>query len=229
MIIHVMVVDDDEAHVAVVRDELVGEGYRVSCAGTAGEALAALDKRLPDILLLDWKLPDRAGVDVCRILRKDPQTAQLPIIMITSLKALDKKVEGLDTGADDYLPKPFELPELKARLRAVLRRRTPWLLQAQPLVVGDLRLEPFAYKAFVAGKDIRLTKVEFEILYLLVVHAGNIVRRRYIESRALDVDEPSDVRPLDPHFSRLRDKLGPKLAARIETARGLGYLFTSPA
>lgn len=229
MIVHVLIVDDDETHVAVVGDCLSREGYRVRRAGTAEEALEAIDKRLPDLLLLDWKLPDRDGVDICRMLRKDPQTAQLPIIMLTSLKALEKRVEGLDTGADDYLAKPFELPELMARVRAVLRRRTPWLLQAQPLELGTLRLEPFAYKAFVAGKDIRLTKVEFEILYLLVVHAGNIVQRRYIESRALDVDRPTDSRPLDAHFSRLREKLGPKLAVRIETARGLGYIFTAPA
>lgn len=228
MIVHALIVDDDETHAAVVKDALVREGFRVRCAGTVEEALAAIDKRLPDLLLLDWKLPDRDGIDVCRILRKDPQTAQLPIIMLTSLKALDKKVEGLDTGADDYLAKPFELQELRARIRAVLRRRTPWLLQAVPIELGTLRLEPFAYKAFVSDKDIRLTKVEFEILYLLIVHAGNIVQRRYIESRALDVDEPTDSRPLDPHFSRLREKLGPKLAACIETARGQGYLFTTP-
>ena len=224
MISNILIVDDVPANLQILCSILEREGYKVRPVTSGKLALQVVEKMKPDLILLDWKLPDRAGIDICRILRKDPQTAQLPIIMLTSLKALDKKVEGLDTGADDYLAKPFELPELNARIRAVLRRRTPWLLKAQPLELGTLRLEPFAYKAFVSDKDIRLTKVEFEILYLLVVHAGNIVQRRYIESRALDVDEPTDSRPLDPHFSRLREKLGPA-SKHLDTVRGVGYRF----
>ncbi len=227
MIVQILIVDDDETHNAVVRAALAREkDYRVACVGTAREAKAVLAKRLPDLLLLDWKLPDGEGIDICRALRRDPESASLPIIMLTSMKAPDKKVAGLDTGADDYVAKPCDLAELKARVRAVLRRRLPWLIQSAPAQIGPLRLEPLAYKAFVDGKDVKLTKAEFEILYLLVANADRIVQRRYIESRALDADEPTDARALDVHLHHIREKLGPKVSKWIETSRGLGYIFS---
>lgn len=226
MVINLLIIDDDAAHSQLIAEALALDKYRVAMEKDAESGLKAVATNTPDLLLLDWKLPDRDGPQVLEILRRKPDTAQLPVIMLTSMKATKNKVEGLDTGADDYLTKPCELPELRARVRAVLRRRLPWLVQAAPLESGELTLDPAAMIASVNGKNIALTKIEFEMLYLFVANAGRIVQRRYIESRVMDVDLPTGSRTLDVHLSNIREKLGPKTAKRLETSRGLGYIFS---
>lgn len=226
MVINILIVDDDAAHSDLVAEFLRHEGYKVSWESNAEKGLKAIAIRSPDLVLLDWRLPDREGPQVLEVLRRQPDTKDMPVIMLTNMKTTRSKVEGLETGADDYVTKPCELPELRARVRAVLRRRLPWLTLAQPLEAGELSLDPGAWIARVGGKDIGLTKIEFELLYLLVGHAGRIVQRRFIESRVLDVDLPEGSRTLDVHVSHIREKLGPKVGKRLETARGLGYIFS---
>lgn len=226
MLVRILVVDDDRKVLGLVRDSLSLDGFKVDCAESGDLALQLMSKRLPDLLILDRTMPERSGMELCGLLRKDPKTAGLPILMLTAVSEVKKKVDALETGVDDYLTKPFHLSELKARVRALLRRKTPWLVQARPIEFKDLSLDPMNYKAYVQKRDVGLTKLEFEILYLLAVNAGNIIQRSYIESRALDIDYPTDSRSLDVHMSHIREKLGPGVSGRLETARGLGYVFS---
>lgn len=200
--------------------------FKVTCVETGEQALERLSKSEPDLMILDWNLPDRSGKDLCKLLRNNAATAGLPILMLTALTGVNERVDALDSGADDYVPKPFYVQELRARVHAILRRKSPWLVQGPVLEFKGLRIEPSNYRAYVQGKDIGLTKLEFEIFYLLAVNAGRLIQRRYIESRALEMEFPTDSRPLDVHMSRIREKLGARLAGRIETVRGVGYLFS---
>lgn len=226
MIVRLLAVDDDRDTLRVVKESFEAESsFRVDVAENAAQALERMAKLMPDGLILDWKLPDRNGRDLCAQLRRDPKTTALPIVMLTGETGLREKVDALDTGADDYVPKPFKVLELKARVRAVLRRRVPWLVQSQVLEFEGLLIDPGNYKVFVQKKPVAMTKVEFEILYMLAVNPGKLIQRRYIEDRALDMDLPTDSRPLDTHMSHLREKLGAKIAKRIETVRGIGYIF----
>jgi DNA-binding response OmpR family regulator len=225
MIIRLLAVDDEKTVTDFVKQVFVTvPGYQVETSATGRGALDAVAKAQPDALILDWNMPDLSGLEVCRILRRDPKTAGLPILMLTSEGAITKKVNAMDVGADDYLTKPFHVEELKVRVKALIRRKLPWLVQSQPLQFGDLKLDPESLKATVKGKVADLTPMEFNILYVLAINAGHIVQRRYIELRVLGNEEYS--RSLDVHLSRIREKLG-KEAKRIETAKGLGYLFNA--
>ena len=227
MIIHLLTVDDDEAVRDLIKESFAGEtGYRISGIDSGRKALASIGKAPPDLVLLDWKLPDMTGQDVCRALRADAHTAGIAIIMLTSIDNLSTKVESLDAGMDDYLTKPFEILELKARIKAVLRRKVPWLVPSRILEFKGVVIDPASYKVHVHGKDAGLTKVEFEILHLLAVNADRSVSRAYLESRVLDLDLARASRSLDVHLSHIREKLGQKESRRLETMRGVGYIFS---
>jgi len=226
MIIQLLAVDDEKDILDFIKAVFVHEsGYRVETAATGRRALELIAKGPPDLVILDWHLPDISGFEVCRILRRDPKTAGLPILMLTAEARMAKKVDALDKGADDYIVKPPHVDELKVRTKALIRRKLPWLVQSQPLAFGDLKLDPESLKAFVKGKDLDFTPMEFNILYALAVNAGHIVQRRYLELRVLGAEEFT--RALDVHLARIRSKLGPAHAKRIETAKGLGYLFNA--
>ncbi len=226
MIINLLAVDDDKTVTDFVKAIFLHvPGYRVETADTGRHALKMIGQTAPDALLLDWNLPDISGFEICQILRRDLKTRDLPILMLTAEARINKKVNALDQGADDYLVKPFNVEELKARTKALIRRKLPWLVQSQPLQFGDMEMDPAGLKVFIKGKDADFTPMEFNILYMLAINAGHVVQRRYIELRVLGKEEFS--RSLDVHLSRIREKLGPSHARRIETARGLGYVFTS--
>jgi DNA-binding response OmpR family regulator len=225
VIVQLLAVDDDKTMLEMVKAAFVHErGYRVDTTTSGREGLKRAAAGDADLIILDWNLPDLSGFEICQILRRDVNTAGLPILMLTAEARMNKKVDAIEKGADDYLVKPFHVDELKVRVKAILRRRAPWLVQSQPLEFGDLRLDPSSLKASVGGKDAGLTPMEFNILYALAANAGRIVQRRFLELRILGKEEFS--RALDVHLSHVREKLGARHAKRIETAKGLGYLFS---
>jgi DNA-binding response OmpR family regulator len=222
----VLVVEDEVDLSQVMRDRLVADGHEVSVAHDGAAAMAAVSKRVPDVVLLDWMLPDMDGLAVCRRLREQHL---MPIIMVTARGEEVDRVLGLEVGADDYLVKPFSLRELLARVRAMLRRvdlegrrQGPPAgdrVQAGPLVV-DVR----SHVATLDGSPMHLTRKEFDLLTVLVSNPGRAFSREFLVERIWGSDFDGFDRAVDTHVTRLRKKLG-KLGDRIVTVWGVGYRF----
>ena len=223
----VMVADDDRA----IREALVRalqlEGYAAEPASDGLQALAAVRERTPDVLLLDIMMPGLDGLSVCRVLRSERN--RVPILMLTARTETSERIAGLDAGADDYLPKPFELDELLARLRALLRRSRPagesgGSSADEALVVGDLRVDPAARQVWRAGREIDLSKTEFDLLELLVRNQGIVLDHTTIYDRIWGYDFGPDSKNLAVYISYLRRKLeGAGDAKLSHTVRGVGY------
>jgi two-component system phosphate regulon response regulator PhoB len=225
MNVNILAVDDEKEVLDFITAVFSGDPeVRVDTAASGREALDRIGRHPPDLVILDWRLPDMPGPEVCLKIRRDPKTAGLPVLMLTSEAELKRKVAALEGGADDYLVKPPHVAELKARVKALLRRKLPWLAPSRPLEFGGLKLEPEGLRVSLKGKDLGFTAMEFNILYMLASQPGHIVRRRALELRVLGAEEFT--RALDVHMSRIREKLGPLHAKRIETAKGLGYVFS---
>jgi DNA-binding response OmpR family regulator len=216
----VLVVDDDRAVREALERALQLHGYEVALASDGDTALTAVDSRTPDALVLDVMMPGLDGLDVTRRLRR--QGNRVPILLLTARDAVGDRVEGLDAGADDYVPKPFRLGELLARVRALLRRAAP----AEHAARG-VRLDPDARRVVRDGDEISLTPKEFDLLALLLANAGSVVRRERLMSEVWDENWFGSTKTLDVHMSSLRRKLGddgadPEL---ITTVRGVGFRF----
>jgi DNA-binding response OmpR family regulator len=221
---HFLVIDDEEANLRLVRKFLQHAGYHsiatLSNATSLEEELAA---RPPDLVILDLNLPVLDGLEVCRILRGRPDTAGVPIIMLTARSAERDRITGLDLGADDYITKPFSLNELAARVRAVLRRRhLP--VPASGYKGKHLTADFEAVSIKVDGASVRLTRREFELLRFLVQNRNRVVSRDRLLERVWGYENSLETRSVDVHVGRLRQKLGP-VANQIETVIGLGYRF----
>jgi two-component system response regulator CpxR len=225
----VLVVDDDVELCELLARYLGREGFRVECAHDGPSGVDRAVSGEPDIVVLDVMLPGLNGFDVLRRVR---ETSEVPVVMLTARGEDVDRIVGLEMGADDYLPKPFNPRELAARLRAVLRRAdsgggpgsTP------PLEVGDLVVDPGARRVRVGGEEPQLTGVEFELVVTLVRSAGQVVSRDELSRAALGRKASSWDRSLDVHLSNLRRKLGPRPdgSERIKTVRGVGYLYVRP-
>jgi two-component system phosphate regulon response regulator PhoB len=221
----ILVVDDDPAIRELLAGNLKHAGYRVACAGNAGEAEAQLREQRPSVALLDWMLPGTSGLLLARQLRADARTSGVAIIMVSARAEEQDKIAALESGADDYLTKPFSTRELLARIKAVMRRRTPQLSDDVVEFAG-LRLDPAARRASAAGRDLQLWSTEFRILHFFMTHAGRV----YARTRLLDEIWGDHVfveeRTVDVHIRRLRQALAPSgHETLIETVRGAGYRF----
>ncbi len=197
----------------------------VETAVSGDTALKAVNEDLPDLIVLDLNLPVLSGVEVCRILRARPETAKVPIIMLTARSTESDRITGLDVGADDYITKPFSLRELAARVRAVLRRRTEGSDSNTPVYRGKHIVADFdAVAVHVDGEPVRLTRREFELLRYLVANKNRVLSRDRLLERVWGYDQVIETRSVDVHVGRLRGKL--RIAGRqIETVVGLGYRF----
>jgi two-component system alkaline phosphatase synthesis response regulator PhoP len=227
---HVLVVDDEQDIAGLIKHGLEkGGDIEVEIVGTGDGALKAVNERTPDLIVLDLNLPVLSGLEVCRILRSRPNTAPVPIIMLTARTSESDRVTGLDVGADDYITKPFSLRELAARVRAVLRR-------GRTEAGNGTRAEAFVYrgKHLVADFDavaisvndepIRLTRREFELLRYLVENRNRVLSRDRLLERVWGYDRFVETRSVDVHVGRLRGKLR-EAGRQIETVVGLGYRF----
>lgn len=221
----ILVAEDDRA----VRDALVRalvlEGYAVDAASNGAEALDRVAECEPDILLLDVSMPMVDGLTVARVLRSEQ--SRLPILMLTARTETSDRVAGLDAGADDYLPKPYDLDELLARVRALLRRSSFDEPQQRPeLVVGDLRLDVGGRRAFRGAREFELSKTEFDLLELLMEHTGIVLEQSTIYERIWHYDFGPDSKNLAVYIGYLRRKTEAEGEPRlIHTVRGMGYVL----
>jgi two-component system, OmpR family, alkaline phosphatase synthesis response regulator PhoP len=223
---HVLVVEDEQDIAALIKHTLEKGGeIEADIAHTGDAALKAVAERAPDLVVLDLNLPVLSGFEVCRVLKARPDTANLPIIILTARTAESDRVAGLDIGADDYIIKPFGLREFAARVRAVLRRRGRGEAAAPVVYRGKHLIADFdAVSVAVDGESIRLTRREFDLLKYLVENRNRVLTRDRLLERVWGYDRFVETRSVDVHIGRLRGKLR-GAGYQIETVVGLGYRF----
>ncbi|MEC9251123.1 MAG: phosphate regulon transcriptional regulator PhoB [Pseudomonadota bacterium] len=222
---HVLVVEDEDALATLLQYNLEKEGYQVTAAGDGEEALMLAEEETPDLVLVDWMLPKVSGIEVCRRLRGRQETANVPIIMLTARGEETDRIRGLDTGADDYIVKPFSMTELFARIRAVLRRIRPGL--AEDVVrQGDIAMDRVAHRVKRADREIHLGPTEFRLLDYLMQHPGRVFSREQLLDAVWGSDVYVEARTVDVHVGRLRKALNTKDERDpIRTVRSAGYSF----
>jgi DNA-binding response OmpR family regulator len=223
----VLVVEDEEALLFTLAHSLKREGYTVLTASRGDDGLRAAREHSPDLIVLDVMLPGIDGIQVCRTLRRD---SDVPIIMLTALGGEGDRVAGLDSGADDYMPKPFGMRELMARVRALLRRSAPRAASEPalaPVTSGDLSVDRERREVTLAGQPLRMKPKEFELLLFFLQHPGRVFSREQILDEVWGHDFYGGARTVDVHVRWLRQKVeaDPSNPARIKTVRGSGYLF----
>ena len=219
----ILVVEDEEALATLLRYNLEAEGYDVEVVMRGDEADTRLKERVPDLIVLDWMLPGLSGIELCRRLRARPQTRQMPVIMLTARGEESERVRGLATGADDYIVKPFSVPELQARVRALLRRAAPERM-ASILTFGELELDRDKRRVARAGEPIELGPTEYRLLEFFLEHPGRVFSREQLLDSVWGRDIYIDERTVDVHIGRLRKLLNTGRAADpIRTVRGAGY------
>ena len=219
----ILVVEDENALVTLLRYNLEREGFQVIEAGDGEEALLLAREQRPDLILLDWMLPLLSGIEVCRQLRRLPETRSVPIIMLTARGEEGDKLRGLDSGADDYVTKPFSPSELIARVRAVIRRARP-ATENETLQYEDLIMDLAAHRVRRNGRDVHLSPTEFRLLRHLLEHQGRVFSREQLLDQVWGQDVYVEPRTVDVHIRRLRKALNideePDL---IRTVRSAGY------
>jgi two-component system, OmpR family, phosphate regulon response regulator PhoB len=220
----ILIVDDEDALVEILRYNLERSGFDVAAARDGEEALMLVAERAPDLVVLDWMLPHLSGIEVCRQIRRGGAQA-IPIIMLTARSEEADKIRALNTGADDYLTKPFSPSELTARIQAVLRRTRPAIL-AESVAAGDVQMDLAAHRVFRNGRAISLRPVEFRLLRILIEHPGRVFSREQLLDAVWNHDAEIEPRTVDVHVRRLRRALnaggGREL---IRTVRAAGYAF----
>jgi two-component system response regulator RegX3 len=236
----VLLVEDEDSYIDAVTLGLGREGFVVHVARDGPVALRLVESLRPDLVLLDVVLPGASGIDLCRELR---QRSSVPIILVTARPSEVDMVVGLEAGADDYVTKPYRLRELAARMRAVLRRRSPAALASttrvtararrapsEVLEVGDVRVDIGRHEVRIRGREVQLPLKEFELLVLLLGGAGRVVPRDVLMERIWGSNHAGDTKTLDVHIKRLRAKveLDPSQPERIVTIRGVGYRYVLP-
>lgn len=222
----VLIIDDDEELCELVSEYLGVEGFEVACVNDGEAGLAAAMSGEHDLAILDVMLPKMNGFDVLRSLRED---SKLPVLMLTARGDDMERIVGLEIGADDYLPKPFNPRELAARLRAILRRTEPAAGDLpESIEVDDVVVSPAARTATLHGEEVNLTSVEFGILHELLKDAGKVVKKEDLSESVLERKLSPYDRSLDMHISNLRKKLGTRAdgSERIKTVRSVGYIYT---
>ena len=221
----VLVVEDEEPLALLLRYNLEAEGFVVETVARGDEAELRLRENPPDLVLLDWMLPGVSGIELCRRLRKRPETATLPVIMLTARGEEDERVRGLAVGADDYVVKPFSVAELMARVKAMLRRAHPQIV-ARTLVAGDLELDRETLRVRRAGREVGLGPTEFRLLEFLMQSPGRVFSRQQLLNGVWGHGVYVDERTIDVHVGRLRKAInGGRARDPIRTVRGAGYAF----
>jgi two-component system phosphate regulon response regulator PhoB len=222
----ILVVEDEPAIQELVGLNLAQAGYRVVPAASAEEALECIRGELPDLVLLDWMLPGQSGIEVARRLRADERTKRLPIIMLTARGAEEDKLRGLETGADDYVTKPFSVKELQARIKAVLRRRAPDMTD-DAVDYHGLHIDPASHVVTGKGKTLAMGPTEFRLLHFFMTHPERVYSRSQLLDQVWGDHVFIEERTVDVHIRRLRAALEPSgHDAFIHTVRGSGYRFS---
>jgi len=218
---YVLVVEDEESLATLLQYNLEKEGYLVRMCADGEDALMTIEEKQPDLVILDWMLPKVSGIEVCRRIRQRAVTRNLPIIMLTARGEESDRIRGLDTGADDYVVKPFSMTELSARLRAVLRRIRPGLTEDR-VRAGDIVIDRVAHRVKRAGEEIHLGPTEFRLLDYFMQHPGRVFSREQLLNAVWGSDVYVETRTVDVHIGRLRRALGGE-GDPIRTVRSAGY------
>jgi two-component system, OmpR family, phosphate regulon response regulator PhoB len=225
----ILVAEDEGALVTLLRYNLERAGYKVYAAMDGEEALLVATEEKPDLVLLDWMLPQLSGIEVCRRLRSRQETRNVPIIMLTARSEETDRIRGLDMGADDYLTKPFSMTELLARLRAVMRRIRPSLAE-DVVTVGNIEMDRAAHRVKRAGKGIHLGPTEYKMLEHLMQHPGRVFSREQLLDAVWGSDIYVEARTVDVHVGRLRKALSADgTDDPIRTVRSAGYALEDGA
>ncbi len=223
----ILVVEDEPAIHELIATTLRRNGHEVVSAVNGEEAWKLVSEALPDVVLLDWMLPDASGPAIARRMRSDTRTREVPIIMLTARAADDDKVAGLQSGADDYITKPFSPRELEARIQALLRRRAPQL-SSEAVEIEGLILNPATRRVTGGVKTLKMGPTEFELLHFFMTHTDRVYGRAQILDQVWGDHVFIEDRTVDVHIRRLRDALAPSGHDRlVETVRGAGYRFRS--
>jgi two-component system phosphate regulon response regulator PhoB len=221
----VLVVEDEEALTLLLRYNLEAEGYEVDCVMRGDDAEIRLKEQVPDIAVVDWMLPGISGIELCRRIRAREETRRLPVIMLTARGEEGDRVRGLATGADDYIVKPFSVPEFIARVKALLRRTDPNLL-TDKLVAGDIELDRESRRVKRNGTELHLGPTEFRLLEFLMRTPGRVFTREQLLDNVWGRDVYIDERTVDVHVGRLRKAIKAQSGSDpIRTVRGAGYAF----
>ena len=222
----ILVVEDEQPIRAMLSFNLGRAGYDVRPAGDGRQARAALADGHPDLVLMDWMLPDISGLELTRQLKRDPSTREIPVIILTARVAEDDRVAGLDSGADDYIVKPFSQRELLARIRAALRRST--VAEGEVVTAGQLKLDAATHEVTVNGAAIALGPTEYRLLEFFMHHPDRVYSRPQLLDRVWGGNVYVEERTVDVHITRLRKALTPHGCDRlIRTVRGAGYRFSA--
>ena len=223
----ILVVEDEPAIHELIAVNLSFAGHKVLRADDAEQARVLIDAELPDLILLDWMLPGLSGLQMARQLRSDERTKEVPIIMLTAKGEETDKVEGLESGADDYITKPFSPKELMARIKAVLRRRAPQLTDDE-IEINGLRLDPVSHRVSGNESDIALGPTEFRLLHFFMTHPERVYTRNQLLDQVWGDHVFLEERTVDVHIRRLRKALeATQHDVMVETVRGSGYRFTA--
>jgi two-component system phosphate regulon response regulator PhoB len=225
MISKILVADDEPDVLNLVSANLRAAGFEVIKAGDGPSARELARSELPDLLVLDLMLPGMSGLEVCRLLKADPVTSGIPIIMLTAKAEEVDRIVGLELGADDYVTKPFSPRELVLRIKSVLRRGDQNAAAADLLCLHQIVIDRARFQVTVAGKPVDFTATELKLLTLLMERRGRVQSRETLLNEVWGYESAIDTRTVDTHIRRVREKLGAE-ADRIETVRGFGYRIT---
>jgi two-component system, OmpR family, phosphate regulon response regulator PhoB len=224
-----LLVEDDPALSELLEYRFENEGYDVRTTPDGDEALILAAEEVPDLVILDWMIEGTSGIEVCRRLRRDKATAHVPIIMLTAREAEDDRIRGLETGADDYLTKPFSPRELLARVAAVMRRIRP-ALAGETISAGDLTLDPVAHKVERRGRELQLGPTEYRLLKFLMESPGRVFSRNQLLDGVWGTGSDIELRTVDVHIRRLRKAIEiDGIADPVRTVRGAGYSLENGA
>ncbi|MFO7914300.1 MAG: response regulator [Candidatus Krumholzibacteriales bacterium] len=221
---HILVVDDEEDITELVRYNLEREGFEVTCVGTGEKALQKAGSEDPDLIILDLMLPGVDGLTVCKILKNDPDTAPIPVIMLTARGEESDIVAGLELGASDYITKPFSPRVVVARVKAVLRSVSKRGGEEERIKIGKLEIDPHRYLVKLDGEQLELTSTEFKILYYMAKRPGWVFTRNQLIDASRGDEYVVTDRSVDVHIVGIRKKLG-ESGDYIQTVRGIGYRF----
>ena len=221
----ILIVEDDPSLVTLLEYNLASAGYAVSKAMTAEDGELLLSEDLFDLLILDWMLPEMSGIEFCARLRRANRRPQLPVLMLTARGEEADKVRGLTAGADDYVVKPFSVPELLARVKSLLRRASPERV-ADTLSAGDIQLDRVAHRVSRGGREVAIGPTEYRLLEVMLESAGRVLSRSQLLDRVWGTTAEIDERTIDVHIGRLRKVLvRGKEADPVRTVRGAGYVL----
>jgi two-component system phosphate regulon response regulator PhoB len=223
----VLIVDDEPDLRSLLDFNFRSGGFETALASNGEEALRLVAQHLPDLVLLDLMLPDLPGTEICRRLKSDPRTRDVPVIMLTARGDEIDRIVGFEVGADDYVTKPFSARELVLRARAILRRAVARPAERSVERVGAIRVDDEAHRVFIDGEEAALTPLEFKLLRTLMTRLGRVQSRERLLQDVWEMSTEVETRTVDTHMKRLREKLG---SARdlIETVRGIGYRMIDP-